>query len=46
MNELREACIYCKENKKWTLKVFVVTVCAMGVGAYVGTLAYYNGWLG
>ena len=46
MNELIEAYRYCKENKKWALIVSAVTVCAMGAGAYLGTLAYYNGWLG
>ena len=46
MNGLMEAYKYCRKNKLWTLKVFVITVCAMGIGAYMGTLAYYSGWLG
>ena len=46
MNELMEAYRYCKENKKWTLRVAAVTVCAMGIGAYMGVQAYCNGWLG
>ena len=45
MNEFMETYRYCKENKKWTLRVFAVTMCAMGAGAYLGTLAYCNGWL-
>ena len=46
MNEWIEAYKHCRENRAWTFRVLVIAVVAMGIGAYAGTLAYYNGWLG
>ena len=46
MKEFLEAYRYCKENKSWTIKIIVITAFTMIIGAYTGTLAYYNGWLG
>lgn len=42
MSELKEAFKYIIENKK----VLTGTVIGLFVGAALGVVAYYNGWLG
>lgn len=42
MSEMKEAFCYIIENKK----VLTGTVIGLFVGAVLGVVAYYNGWLG
>ena len=39
---IKEFAKYMKENKT----ACVATICGLFVGAFLGVLAFYNGWLG